>query len=664
MSYNQKVKKHIGLKTKYLNSIKATFDLIDCEDKRSTFLVRCEKLDIVYQSFETAINKLIELNAEVPEGEDETDIEKDSSDCDAMFYAIKAALRELTPAPPNPSPSLDPAHVTREDELKKPRIPKINIEPFAGAIEQFSSFKSLYDTLIHNSNLSNIEKFSYLLSLLKGKALLTVKAFEFNDANYLRAYNKLSEEFSNPRLVATHYLNKILSIKPASSESVASLRYFLDTFNMDVEALQDINLPNLAEFIFLHIALKNIPIDTRRLFEQDNLSAEIPTLKSLMTFMRNRVTILEISPETRKPVSLNQSRSFLTTRDEKEPSPTKGNSMSCPVCNDSHRINQCPKFLSMSVADRHNSVKIARLCFCCLGPHPKFQCKSMYSCRTCHDRSHHTLLHQLSSAPKMPAKNGNFPQHKEHKAMSSSQALTSQVSCTSTNVLLGTAIAQVQCSSGLWHSIRLVIDTGSMLNFVSSSLAQLLNLPKNVSPGNVTGLGHTPVSTLQSSINLRLSPIGDTYTPCLNLNANIIPSISSEIPSAVVPASVAQRFKNVYLADYSIFEKPSKVDLLLGAAHLGEILLSNQPIIPGSPSCWPTIFGHVLLGAVPACNEKAPRQSLFVTSNDQLSHQLKVFWETEEVIHPKISNPDDEACESHFLSTKLIMYLLLDIYSQ
>ncbi|KAI5738940.1 hypothetical protein M8J77_024231 [Diaphorina citri] len=210
MSYNQKVKKHIGLKTKYLNSIKATFDLIDCEDKRSTFLVRCEKMDIVYQSFETAINKLIELNAEVPEpeGEDETDIEKDSNDCDAMFYAIKAALRELTPAPPNPSSSLDPAHVTREDELKKPRIPKINIEPFAGAIEQFSSFKSLYDTLIHNSNLSNIEKFSYLLSLLKGKALLTVKAFEFNDANYLRAYNKLSEEFSNPRLVATHYLNK------------------------------------------------------------------------------------------------------------------------------------------------------------------------------------------------------------------------------------------------------------------------------------------------------------------------------------------------------------------------------------------------------------------------------------------------------------------------
>ncbi|KAL1464032.1 hypothetical protein WDU94_003716 [Cyamophila willieti] len=185
-----------------------------------------------------------------------------SEEAETLYIEIKAHHKELVP--PDPPSVVVPSPLPSGNE-HKPRIPKINIEPFHGAFEQFSSFKSLYDTLIHQSTLSNIEKFSYLISLLRGKALLTVKTIEFNEANYVKAYDKLVAEYTNPRLVATHYLNKILSIKPSGPESPAALRFFLDHYNTDVESACDLQLENLTDFVFLHVALKNMPIETRRL---------------------------------------------------------------------------------------------------------------------------------------------------------------------------------------------------------------------------------------------------------------------------------------------------------------------------------------------------------------------------------------------------------------
>ncbi|KAL1448580.1 hypothetical protein WDU94_012305, partial [Cyamophila willieti] len=87
----------------------------------------------------------------------------------------------------------------------------------------------------------------------------------------------------------------------------------------------------------------------------------------------------------------------------------------------------------------------------------------------------------------------------------------------------------------------------------------------------------------------------------------------------------------------------------IGAAHLGNLLLPGQPIIQGEPNCLPTIFGNVLLGEVPQESDSSA-VSLFVQS-DPLTEELKRFWELEEVLPHKVVNPEEEACESHFLAT-------------
>ncbi|KAL1448581.1 hypothetical protein WDU94_012306 [Cyamophila willieti] len=489
--HEQKVSKYANLQKKYLNSLQTTFQLIDDPTKIKEFLSRADKVDSVYTSFESAEIELIELNSTLSDPSTHAPLKGDEAD--NYYYAILAHADEIRPQE-NAHPTSTPTSIVQTlPGNTTPKIPKIHIETFSGAVEQFSSFKSLFDTLIHSSSLSEIEKFSYLLSLLKGRALNSIKSIEFNGNNYQRAYQKLCEEYSNPRLVATHYLNKILGTKPQTMESPQALRQFLDGFFIDTEAITDLNLDNLADFMFLHLALKNLPIETRRLFEHELTSLNrIPTLNDLMSFIKKRLTVLEISPpDFRKPALAVLPRAFITTDSKFDKNDSYGNTSrpysTCPICKLNHRIHLCAKFTGMSPEQRRHAVGNARLCYACLGPHLLSQCKTTYSCRICHNKSHHTLLHQAT-----------IP--KTDKKPESSTSLTCQQPTSSTTVLLGTATAQVQCASGLWHHVRILIDPGSMVNFVTNSLAQSLNLPKSDTHSHVTGLGHTPVPTLQSAV--------------------------------------------------------------------------------------------------------------------------------------------------------------------
>uniref|UniRef100_A0A8D8WD99 Integrase zinc-binding domain-containing protein n=1 Tax=Cacopsylla melanoneura TaxID=428564 RepID=A0A8D8WD99_9HEMI len=660
--HQQKLKKNEGLRDKYFKSLQTTYKLIGSSSEQSQFLVRASRINETYASFEHLEEELIQCNSECLEEEDKVKLL--SEEGEAFYVAIIAHHKDIVSPPPPPPPvsasivsappppvsaSIQPTvNCSVSEPEHRPNIPKINIEPFHGAFENFSSFKSLFDTLIHKTKLTNIEKFSYLISLLRGKALQTIKTIEFNEVNYQKAYDKLVAEFSNPRLVATHYLNKILSVKPASFENPATLRFFLDQYNTDVESLHDLHLESLTDFVFLHIALKNLPVETRRLFECDQ-SDQMPTLQKLMLFLKKRLNVLEMSPDVRKPSSA-MPHSFLSTMSDRKPPPSKSFDQNhqklstiCPVCKQNHRIHQCPMFIDMSVSDRQNAVANAKLCFACLGPHPRSQCQSTYTCRTCHDRNHHSMLHKpnIRGNPSMTKSNADPP----------STSLACHQSSANT-VLLGTAIAEVQCSSGFWHKARIVIDPGSMVSFITSSLAQTLNLPLVPTPRLVTGLGHTPVQTSQMCVNFKLSPVNVPHLPSLSVDATVLSNISAEIPHKPIPVHVAEKFKNMCLADYSIFQSPAKVDILLGAAHLSQILLPGQAIIPGQPSCWPTIFGHVLIGEVPDTDVSPTYQSLFVDAqNDVLRSQLQQFWEAEEITPRKFSSPDDMACEKNFEET-------------
>ena len=61
-------------------------------------------------------------------------------------------------------------------QLTLPKLPKLELSKFSGKVTEWSSFWDLYNTAIHsNVNMSKVNKFNYLFSLLERNAARSIK---------------------------------------------------------------------------------------------------------------------------------------------------------------------------------------------------------------------------------------------------------------------------------------------------------------------------------------------------------------------------------------------------------------------------------------------------------------------------------------------------------
>ena len=81
-----------------------------------------------------------------------------------------------------------------------PNLPKLELPRFRGQVTEWSSFWDSYNSAIHsNDNISKVNKFNYLHSLLDGCAARSIKGLTLTSANYDAAILILQERFGeNP----------------------------------------------------------------------------------------------------------------------------------------------------------------------------------------------------------------------------------------------------------------------------------------------------------------------------------------------------------------------------------------------------------------------------------------------------------------------------------
>ena len=84
----------------------------------------------------------------------------------------------------------------------RPRLPRQEIPPFFCDPLQFQSFWEIFDSSIHaNVLLAPINKFSYLKTLLTGKAKDALNSLELTSGNYDEAVAILKSRFGDPQVV-------------------------------------------------------------------------------------------------------------------------------------------------------------------------------------------------------------------------------------------------------------------------------------------------------------------------------------------------------------------------------------------------------------------------------------------------------------------------------
>lgn len=289
------------------------------------------------------------------------------------------------------------------DKSSNVKLPKINLLTFEGDIKKFPSFISNFNSLVHeNQSLSNIEKFNYLTSVLKGQPLNLVKNLPLLDENYFIAYDSLISRYQNKRLLATAYWKEIDNFRPIANDK--SLRSLLDVFHENLSALKLLGFPvDQWNFILMQMLIDRLDSHTLKVFEREYASSDLPSYDTVRDILLKHCVVVEsislnsktkerLSNENKSKFSFNKS-SFLSTSAKSTTTGESRERLNCIHCRGDHIVFKCPEFLSKDPHERYEIIKNLKACINCLADsHATMNCTSTKKCRTC-NKTHHSLLH-------------------------------------------------------------------------------------------------------------------------------------------------------------------------------------------------------------------------------------------------------------------------------
>ncbi|XP_046970404.1 uncharacterized protein LOC124537574 [Vanessa cardui] len=419
--------------------------------------------------------------------------------------------------------------------------------------------------------------------------------------------------------------------------------------------------------IVVYLVVSKLDTESIKQWEQhlNTRGDELPTWIQLRDYLEYRFRSLEmIDTNGKRDMQAKpaiKSKSFHASV-EKEKEDKAKSKQECPLCHESHYINQCKRFSLMKPKERQAFVQTAKLCFNCLVPtHAVIKCRQPFSCKKC-GRRHHTMLHferdnqetTREQATVVPSSETHHERASTSRGDTNITATFSRRELQPNSVLLATAKVKVFHSNGLKYIIRALIDQGSQASFVSESTVQLLGLVRKPVSGWVSGLGdgrmkikHTVLLHLESRHN---------PTSYIIVKAYVLHSLTSLLPSTKLNIPKWVEMDNHSLADPT-YAVPGKIDILLGAEIYSVILLDG---VIKHPDCnilaQNTLFGWILSGKM----SKGPQALVkdnFNSMHLQIKEDelLKKFWEMEDEpnLVRKEMTDSEKVCEDLFNLTTI-----------
>lgn len=200
--------------------------------------------------------------------------------------------------------------------------------------------------------------------------------------------------------------------------------------------------------------------------------------------------------------------------------------------------------------------------------------------------------------------------------------------------LLGTALVPVVMANGQTTLLRALIDNGSTGSLISERGAQLIRCRREkIASTPMFGVGNVQTGTSRYKTSL---VIGSMYCNEFKLvvTAYITPHITTIRPITRESIKKWSHIRDLQLADPSETDSLD-IDLLLGTIPHSQII--EEGVIKGNenePIARQSKLGWLVSGA---CANDESLQNFFVeteyfhmSTNDELSQQLKAFWEIEE----------------------------------
>ncbi|XP_044176591.1 uncharacterized protein LOC122959338 [Acropora millepora] len=422
------------------------------------------------------------------------------------------------------------------------------------------SSKGSFKAAVHdNADLPNVQKFTYLRSVLNGNALQTIEGFEVTGANYQPAVECLKHRYGRRRVVISSLVKSVVQMDAKSVVTAPSLRDLYDTLKNRTRALEALReIPKSHGCILLPIFELKLPsaiLEKWELELADTPDDEID-LELFFKFLNRQVVSKEAGERnlqgnlSLKGRSTNKGRDgrryppFIEVSDQEQVSTASAlfseakplTVPSCRFCRGGHGSLNCPEFNGKAVDDRWKLVQESKLCFNCLKP-----TNSKHFSKICRQpkcpvvncgKRYHKLLH---SQPLIVATEN--PTNTTLTGLAASKSST-----TMKETLLQTALAKLSVN-GQEVTVRVLLDSGSQRSYIRKNIAESIGLQ---GPSEVLIQGHPKEA--------------------VEMEALTIPKICNPLVPVKFSLMDNPHLQGLTLAD-SYPRNSVQVDVLIGADH-------------------------------------------------------------------------------------------------
>lgn len=647
-------------------TIKASLDRIE------DFTIKNEiNKDIDVHEFvirEECLVKTFEEYRTVQESIEEKDSDQctDRDDFESKFFTVSAKLRSIikvhrendVKAPPMGDSSVSQHLPSRNvGSAQAVKLPNLNIPAFHGQYEEWKSFFDIFSALIDSdAKLSDVQKFLYLKTALKGEPLDLVDDLRVTNENYKSALEILTNRYNNKLSIINSHIKTLLEVPSLHKVNCSVLRDFLTTIRKHVSALISLDVPVESwDMILVYIFARKLDFGTHRAYELEKESnTDLPKLKEFLEFLDKRCLALErvsCSNEKVKPV-----KAVSHFSDSKSHENSASHRYYCVYCKyTNHNIYKCVRFIRLTISDRKSFASSNKLCFNCLGDaHLVAQCKAK-RCGECSGR-HHTLLHdnklvksQMEGSQKQrrvePISEKGAVVEEDHQTSSMHGC---QLGSDIKTVLLATARVVLTSRGGKKYMCRALLDSGSMSSFITSRTLKKLDAPVVSHNIEIGGLGNCKIKT-DKQANIFIGSLVDKHF-LLEANCTVLDKITCRLPQTKLDID-RLKINDIQLSDPEFFI-PSEIDILIGSDIYYEII---QPGLiklgKNLPTMQNTSFGWVIFGPVVE-TQTATNLSVSLFSNSLgVNDLIPKFWQLEEMQYDKGLSNEDKISENIFEQT-------------
>uniref|UniRef100_A0A7I4YTA2 DUF1758 domain-containing protein n=1 Tax=Haemonchus contortus TaxID=6289 RepID=A0A7I4YTA2_HAECO len=555
-----------------------------------------------------------------------------------MLQARLRALKSSVPSLTSTSRESSTHAPIGQAKIKTQELPPIPIPTFAGNIWEWDSFWGIFNTNIHSQDVTEMAKFNYLLSSLRGEARDSIKKFQVTADNYRKAIQFLHNKYGNREALVNTLVEK-LDTCSLHGQSIRDQRRLLEELQVIISQLEEKGEEVNNSWLIKKVLCK-FPDTLKRkvITKKQGIASTTPFTMSVLFQL-----IDEILSTEELLLTFTEAKHKAIVSDNTTPSqklgvrrPTKG---ICMFCEGTHPSNACNKYSTPQERSLH--LRRNNLCLICAsGTHSTSQCKGR-RCFRC-GWPHHTsccfkggLTHSSKPADTegdshrsatLAAKKGRGRDNNDNKSTKAKSHLiitTENNSCSnpSDDTLGEPVILQhhtitdsiplvrhpflpigevtiIDNTTQALIKVSVLLDTGAELSFIDSSLAERLQLP--VLEKKVVQLmtfGSSDVK--KTSCNRVCLKAWDAEGNPHDLDLFIHNILTRPLETPSLPDSDAEFIRTLNLPiKWEQDHGQVTPSILLGCDQLWSFMEANQPTIalPSGMRILPTTLGYLISG--------------------------------------------------------------------